>query len=624
MYSFKTKIRFLVVVAITCLHLDLYSYTFTWSGTTSTAWNTSSNWTRTGTGSGNTTPGSADGVVISNGSAAYQPVLNANLSITDFTLSAGSLNLNGFTLTVNNDGYFTGGLVRNGSLSVLDYRDMQNTTFTGPLTITKITGGGSNDVDGGNTFNGSITFINKDNSRFRLANANPDDFNGDVVFQQTSSGSLDPAYNYDNTFSGNISTVGTSTAIRFGRGSGVVVIDGNGSRNVLADAATLPTYDEIEVDFNGTFTLSASLIINENMTFTNGIVNTSSTDLLIFDNNATVSGASDASYVNGPVRKLGNNNSFDFPTGDDGIYAPISIISPSGGVSTNYFTAQYFKSANANAGSTMGTGIDHVSTNEYWQLDRSGSVQAYVSLSYNSSDRSGPIGDATVMRIAHWNGTNWANEGRWSSSSTSTASGTIRTSSRLSSFSPFTLGSASSLNALPVSLIGFTTSSYNTNAVTLDWKTSNERSVSHFTVERSPDGYGWTEVGRVEAGGNSQVVSHYSYTDKHTARGLVYYRLKMVDLDGSFSYSGVVAVNLSAPVITSVYPNPSRGMLNLEIGSDAGEVNIYLYDLNGKELASWIRRSGNTTIDISGFDNGVYQLEVEVDGASTRIRIIKQ
>src|ERR1700761_9652050 len=82
---------------------------YTWNGSASTAWNNASNWTPN---SG--IPGAADNVTIVTGSNACQ--LSANTSITNITLTSGTLNMNGFVLTSTGNAVFTAGTVTNGTL----------------------------------------------------------------------------------------------------------------------------------------------------------------------------------------------------------------------------------------------------------------------------------------------------------------------------------------------------------------------------------------------------------------------------------------------------------------------------------------------------------------------------
>jgi hypothetical protein len=119
---------------------------------------------------------------------------------------------------------------------------------------------------------------------------------------------------------------------------------------------------------------------------------------------SSVSGGSNASYVKGVIRKVGNT-AFTFPVGTNGKYAPIYISAPSG--STDHFTTCY-NDTNATGGTTKETGVRDVSTCEHWFLNRgAGSVAVNVSLNLNN-DR---CATQTCGQIVNLDGTVWRNRG---------------------------------------------------------------------------------------------------------------------------------------------------------------------------------------------------------------------
>jgi hypothetical protein len=96
--------------------------------------------------------------------------------------------------------------------------------------------------------------------------------------------------------------------------------------------------------------------------------------------------------------------------------------------------------------------------------------------------------------------------------------------------------------------------------VQLGWLTASEENSSHFEVERSSDGRNFTTLATVNAQGNSSSPVTYAEADMSPLSATSYYRLRMVDLDGTFSYSKTVAVSsASAGLQVRAYPNPSKG-----------------------------------------------------------------
>ncbi len=106
--------------------------------------------------------------------------------------------------------------------------------------------------------------------------------------------------------------------------------------------------------------------------------------------------------------------------------------------------------------------------------------------------------------------------------------------------------------------------------VELTWVTATETNVSHFSVQQSANGVDFSILGRVDAAGESQVERTYTYTDEQlTANN--YYRLHIVDFDGSSEFSDIVLVNAdcaSDVSVSDVFPNPVRNTLNLNVNSN--------------------------------------------------------
>jgi len=127
--------------------------------------------------------------------------------------------------------------------------------------------------------------------------------------------------------------------------------------------------------------------------------------------------------------------------------------------------------------------------------------------------------------------------------------------------------------------------------VELKWSTAWERNTHHFTVERSADGRLFEVLKQLPAAGNSQQVRHYLTFDERPITGTSYYRLKQVDLDGAFSYSPTVEVNMNGQGSISwrVHPNPlQQGEALLVQVETPGLVSarLALYSLTGQQLYS--------------------------------------
>ncbi|MFT3885433.1 MAG: hypothetical protein QM724_08395 [Flavobacteriales bacterium] len=222
----------------------------------------------------------------------------------------------------------------------------------------------------------------------------------------------------------------------------------------------------------------------------------------------------DASHVNGPMRKTGNT-AFDFPIGKGGEWRPIGI---SGITASSTYTAEYFpQSARTTFGTATDGTLDHVSDCEYWTLAPSGASTAVVKMWWDTPNSCGV--DAPVnLRIANWSSSQWNDRGNTATSPMG-ATGSLSTPSAQSTFGPFTLASVSANNPLPIQLLHFGAVP-DGREVALDWTTTTEKDNAYFTVERSSDAWVFTELLRMPGAGNSQKVLHYTTRDPTRSQAL--------------------------------------------------------------------------------------------------------
>ena len=357
------------------------------------------------------------------------------------------------------------------------------------------------------------------------------------------------------------------------------------------------------------------------LTFTRGMILSDHGDIasefVDFLDGATYAGASDTSHVNGVVRKSGNDV-FVFPTGDNSILRTIGISAPS--VITDHFTA-YYTENNPNglySGTSLDLSLDHVSACEYWMLNRtSGTSDVEVTLSWASN--SCGVDNLCDLAVAQWDGDKWISAGNGGVTGT-VESGTLVSGTgcfvpvSVTDFSPFTLGSISRVNPLPITLISFEAKVCG-NRVCLLWQTASEINNDFFTVGRSADVSIWHDFENIDGAGNSNTILSYSTVDDFPFSGLSYYRLKQTDFDGEFEYSPVVSVYLENPNDRSlnIYPNPSIDNITVKgVPPDVDYVKIY--NLLSQEVSFFVEiiRSdeSNLKLGISLLEPGLYRLVV--------------
>jgi hypothetical protein len=435
---------------------------------------------------------------------------------------------------------------------------LDGTTFNAAAVIQK-NGASTDDCAGGNVFNGTTTLTTSGSSRWRFAVTSGDTYSGDVTFVRASTGTFDVAYANVNDFQGNI-TLNSSAGITVGAGGGIIRLSEENMQSIsktLGSASPIfPTL--VLAKSSGTVTLNTDVTITGSATFTAGVLNTTATNLLNFADDATVSGANNTSYVDGPVRKTGDD-AFTFPVGDQNFYRPIAISAPAN--AADHFTAQYFKASQSfGNSSTWDPSFVTMSTCEYWILDRTAGTSAVaVTLSWNEDAcMPGYITSMPDVRVARFNSgtSNWVDEGNGGTGG-AVAEGTIVTASAVNTFSPFTLASINSNNPLPVELGAFWASDLG-KAVQLKWITYSEENNESFTIQRSATGFEFISIGTTEGAGTSNAQHTYTFLDGEPAGGISYYRLKQRDYDGKESYSGVIALQRKGEVLPFMaYPSPA-------------------------------------------------------------------
>lgn len=223
------------------------------------------------------------------------------------------------------------------------------------------------------------------------------------------------------------------------------------------------------------------------------------------------------------------------------------------------------------------------------------------------------------LRLVGWNGTNWVDL-----SGAATATGNTENSflegTMIANITSIGIGKL--LSTLPVKLESFTAAASNCNAL-LRWKTSGEFNADRFIIEQSADGVNYQTVATVKTSGSVNG-SQYQQLVAQTI-GQATYRLKMVDIDGSFEYSSVVVVRTDCTnqEFMQVYPNPvlnASPVVNLVFTSSyRGSAQFLIFSANSQRLISKPIQVTNgrnlVTADVSALAGGTYIIRVTgVDG----------
>lgn len=152
--------------------------------------------------------------------------------------------------------------------------------------------------------------------------------------------------------------------------------------------------------------------------------------------------------------------------------------------------------------------------------------------------------------------------------------------------------------SLPVTLIDFTGMIHNGNAY-LKWETGLEINFNHFEIEKSTNRSVYKSIGVVAAKGNGSSYNFNTPQKEPTA----YYRLKMVDKDGTVKHSRIIRLTQNAGEGISLYPNPAPDYINVQV-SEPGTINIF--SAEGRLVKQQYLREGVNIVDLSNFLPGIY------------------
>ncbi|WP_375417974.1 T9SS type A sorting domain-containing protein [uncultured Hymenobacter sp.] len=546
---------------------------------------------------------------VNNGSGALV-VGGAFINSGGYNANTGSGSLTANTFTNAGPGVYTAGT---GSLTTTgNFSNGAGGTFTAASGAVTVGGSFANAGTYGVT-DGVI------NNQLRVA--------GDFT---NSSGGLFSAASSALVLQGNFTNSGT-----FDAGTGLVQFLTDASRTItgttsfynLQKLRTSPLRlgTGTDVTVNNLLTLQSGLIIT----------GTANTLRLINTTEQPIVGTSPTAYVAGRLAmNLPNAASIrEFPVGLGGRYRPVTI-KPQGISAAPVVLVEIFNSPPAGP---IANTLSNLSANRYYRIQLlSGTIaQPTVQLSFNTDVVDEEVNVPGNLRVARSIG----NAGTWN-----TAGGagvfspeaprgyTISAPTVIDNNSFFALASTNAVDnpltgqaPLPVELVRFTATRQGP-AVRLAWATATEKNSAYFSVQRASDGQRFTDIGRVEAQGNSSSRHDYALLDEAPLAGLNYYRLRQVDRDGTVAYSPVATVRFdgaAAPATPALlaYPNPASPqgfkLLTVNAGTSGGAVQ--LFDNVGRLVLTKTAAVGTAEVSIEParlLASGMYFVTWQVSGGA--------
>ncbi len=549
------------------------------------------------------------------------------------------------TITVNNFALVNAISFANDNASIVGSTDSDLEVFN---TINLF---GTNSI---NNFKGTI-YLKSSQSSFGTILSNGAVFNCPIIMQAANSGwrIID---DLDINFENGISFLGEEGSLDFTNFS--IVLNGdfemgenthiNGNLGALVLQGTNPS--SIEVKGSGAFNKITIQKVGSHGVLKSDIEVASSFKLLTGNlvlNENTLKlgpmshfvGGSINSYVEahngvtGKVKKIfcdGLDNqdvALTIPIGDPINYTPLSFTLNSSSVATCGSASIDFSVTNT-AHTLINELAPDIYLKRFWDVEPTAITNPNydISLHYLDTDLEvvNPIGEESDLITVK----NSSNKWLWNeNNSTVNTTDNILSWSGITSFSSFTGSGGGAI--LPLELLSFEANCEGGETVKLDWVTATEIDVDFIEVQRSLNGNsGFVTLTKLNAiGGVEQ--TEYSYEDQ---RGLSqgYYRLKIVDLDGSYTFSEIRSTNCTKGSfsINEVFPNPTFGevMVNFET-TDRKNLNYKLIDVLGRviyqDMITPDLGFNSLTIDLQGLSKGMYFIVLQNDKKEIAQKIMK-
>jgi hypothetical protein len=188
-------------------------------------------------------------------------------------------------------------------------------------------------------------------------------------------------------------------------------------------------------------------------------------------------------------------------------------------------------------------------------------------------------------------------------------------------------------SVVPVNFLGFTATK-NNNSALLYWQVANEgTNTDRYEIEISGTGIEFEKQATVPAFNNGRQGNNYSFTQDNLSAlrnsGVIYFRIKQIDLDGKFVYSAIRSVRLDGKSFSAgVYPNPVKSSTKLTIDLlESMPLIISVTDATGKQVRSFqyqgVKGPNFRDIDMSSLSSGSYIIKVQAGADVKNLPVVK-
>lgn len=203
----------------------------------------------------------------------------------------------------------------------------------------------------------------------------------------------------------------------------------------------------------------------------------------------------------------------------------------------------------------------------------------------------------------------------------------IRTDGYAGDLCSYSFNPVAGVIILPIELSNFEVEALDNGYNKLSWKTLSENNSAYFSVERSENGYDFTEIAQINAAGNSSSTNYYQFLDRANTNAALYYRIKSFDMNQKYYFSDILSINNNAIFEVSLYPNPSKdGLFFIQTDKLGNMDELEVFDCQGKMIhhETISEKAKAVQLNLSHVKPGFYTLKIKGVSFNLERKIVLQ
>lgn len=412
-----------------------------------------------------------------------------------------------------------------------------------------------------------------------------------------------------------------------GGGSSWLWFEGGTNQNITGDAPL--AIARLRVDNANRVILANRVNVSHQVDFRNNTKIELGNNNLVLVPGASVTNYDENNYVLtnglGMLQQEAGATAVVFPVGVS-TYNP-ATVNNSGTIDN--FSIRVFEQV-LNQGTT-GLVETSAAVNRTWMIEEetTGGANVELTLQWEQTEELMAFNRANSGIEHHLVGLTWDKPSVYTPATNQGGTTWTQTRSGFTNFSPFVVRSP--IIDLPVELLDFKAKRITVNEVELVWNTASELNNHGFEIQRMlADETAFQKIAWVDGNGTTSSNTRYAFIDQNSYTGVAYYRLKQIDFDGSFAYSETRAVNGSdLEANSSVFPNPTKGIVYINLPINTQPVLIQLLDSKGAAIGqkmAMVQEGQLLQLDqLEYLADGVYWVRITTEtGKTYSHKIIKK